>query len=113
MISLTEDHRKLRSMIEIVRMIKKSDIKLIFYMTPINYQICEKYMGKDFRLRLKNNIDIIKSLLTENGIEALDLTFDLQPESFCWIDDGCLNEHLNQKGRKYTATRLYETIKDL
>ncbi len=106
MYPLIKAHRKIDSMMEIIRLTKKNNIKLIFYFTPLNYKICEKYLGNEFRIRIKNNTNIIKSLLSDKGIGFLDLIFDLPSESFCWIDDGCLNEHLNEKGRKYVAESL-------
>jgi len=109
MFSLKNDHRKLKSLAEMAKVLVENDIRPIFYITPIDYETGERYFPGEFSERLKNNIKTIKSALKENDFEVLDLSVDLKPDFFAW--ELYPNEHLNEKGRKYVTERIAETIK--
>jgi hypothetical protein len=115
MYSLTKEHRKVQSMLELADVLKASDIKVIFYITPVDYQTGEKFLEAEFRARVAQNTTLLKSLLAEKGIDVLDLTFNVDASLFNWglyPKDGFLypNEHLQYEGRKYVAEQLYKRL---
>lgn len=110
--SLKEEHRKIQSLVGIARTTKQSGIKVIFYITPIDYETGEKYLPKQFLERLGHNTNVIISSLLKEGVDVLDLSKDLKTELFDytlpWI-----NEHLNERGRNYVADKIADKIKTI
>ncbi|MCP5108838.1 MAG: hypothetical protein GY950_35975 [bacterium] len=108
MFSLSPQHRKLKSLVETAGVLARHNIEGIFYFTPIDYETGEKYFPGLFTRRLKENADVIRSLLAAEGVEVLDLSTGLPADSFSW---GLYpNEHLNQKGRRYVAEKVSRRI---
>jgi hypothetical protein len=108
MYSLEKEHRKLKSMIELARILSASHIKVLFYITPVDYSKGEFYFPGLFIKRLKNNVDLINLLLINEGIQVLDLSLSLNSNFFSY--EARPNEHLNEKGRMYVAKKLNENI---
>lgn len=104
MFSLNRQHRKLKSMVEIAKILTQNNIKIIFYITPIDYETGEKYFPGQFLKRLTHNTQLIRSVLDAEGVEVLDISADLTSKYFTW--DLYPNEYLKQKGRKYVARRI-------
>jgi hypothetical protein len=104
MYSLDESHRKVQSMLEIARLAKEGHFQVIFYITPIDYQTGEEYLGASFIERISQNTEIINSLLIEQEVEVLALSFGLEKTGLDW--EGAPNEHLNEDGRKFLAEQL-------
>jgi hypothetical protein len=109
MYSLKEDHRKLQAMAAIAQHAKKAGVKVIFYITPIDWQTGEKYLGAAFSQRLRENVDLVRSMLARAGYTPIDLSFALKSDEFAWIK--YVNEHMNEKGKGYVAKILAERIK--
>ena len=109
MFSLKNDHRKLKSLAEMAKILLENNIRPVFYITPIDYETGERYFPGEFSERLKNNVETIKSVLEENNFGVLDLSMDLKTNFFAW--ERYPNEHLNEKGRKYVTERIEEMIK--
>jgi hypothetical protein len=110
MFSLKNDHRKLKSLAEVAKILLENNIKPVFYITPIDYETGERYFPGEFSERLKNNVETIKSAFKENNLEILDLSADLKTDFFAW--EKYPNEHLDEKGRKYVAEKIAEIIKN-
>lgn len=106
--SLEETHEKISAFSEIAELLSENGIKPVFYITPVDYQTGEKYFPGIFRDRLKENTDLIKSVLGERGVKVLDLSFSLTSDYFAW--ERYPNEHLNEKGRGYVARKIAERI---
>jgi len=109
MYSLDERHRKVRSLLKIARQLSKNNIKVIFYLTPIDYQAGEKYFPGRFKKQLTHNTGFLVSLLSKESV--LDLSMDLTSDYFAWKKKGSVNEHLNQAGRRYVAEKLAKELK--
>lgn len=105
---LNADHRKLQSMIELVDIYRAHDIDVIFYVTPIDYQIGESYFGEHFTEQVAQNIALITSTLQERDVILLDLSFSLTSEFFDW--QGYPNEHLDENGRNFIAEQLSQEL---
>jgi len=103
---LHPDHRQLKAMLDIAEMGQEHDVRILFYITPVNYQQGQRYVGDSFREVVSKNVDVVKSLLLDQtGIALVDLAFDL--EAFAFVD----MEHLRETGKEYVAVRLAAAIK--
>lgn len=109
MYSLDDGHRKVKSMLRIVQLLAKNNIKVLFYLTPIDYQEGERCLPGRFKERMSHNIFFLKSLLSKENL--IDLSLDLTSDYFAWKNKGSVNEHMNQAGRRYVAKKLAEKIK--
>jgi hypothetical protein len=108
MYSLSEAHRKVKSLLKIVRLLARHDIDVLFYLTPIDYQEGERYIPGRFKKQLIHNIGFLSSLLCQERL--VNLSMDLTPDYFAWKKKGSVNEHLNESGRRYVAKKLAEKL---
>ncbi len=109
--SIPENHRKIKAMMATARILKENHIKVLFYITPIDYQTGVKYLGNHFMDRVSANETSIKSLLVKEGIEPLDLLFALPTEDFYWDQGKIPCEHLYPMGKQYVAQQLANRMK--
>ncbi len=103
MYSLSDEHELIKSMQFLAQRLNKKGIKVIFYITPIDYQNAEKYWGNDFKDILEKNIQVIKKVAEANSADYLDLSRSLDTNSFGWKEETYVSEHLNEKGRKLVS----------
>ena len=61
MYNLAPDHRKLDSMIALAELTAKHGVNVIFYITPVNVEQGERFMGDAFRERFADNIRVVQS----------------------------------------------------
>ncbi len=111
MYSLIREHRKVVSLIDIVRCLFAHGIGVILYVTPLDYETGEKYLPGEFRVRVRENIRFIEGILRESNHELLDFSMDLPGSHFAWKPHAAPNEHMNQRGRMYVAQQLARRIK--
>ena len=104
------DQRQLVALKSIARLLPRSGITPIFYITPVDYQIGESFFPKRFRERLERNSAVIRGELAAQGATVLDLTTALGTRAFAWRQVLYPNEHLNQEGRSFVARQLYLRI---
>lgn len=104
MFNLDPNHRKIQSLQATSRLLTENGIKPIFYITPINYQLGEKYFGPTFRERLAENTAVVEQVLRQEDIGVLNLVFDL--EAYNFVD----TEHLTENGKTYVAEVLAAAI---
>lgn len=107
MYELDPNHRKMQSLLAVNRLLTENGIKPVFYITPINYELGERHLGETFRQRVVENTAVIEQVLRENGVDVLNLVFDLAAYNF--VD----TEHLTENGKFYVAEALAETIEPL
>ena len=112
MYSLARDHRKIKSMIEIAEM-SKNGPKVLFFISPVNFRLGEKYLPNQFSQRLKENIDLIKEVAKDTDVDLLDLSGVLKPEHFVGGGTVDPDDHPNGLGRKYIASQLAERISSI
>lgn len=113
MYNLTKDHRKVQSLLEIADIFASKKTKLIFYFTPIDYQPKVVHIGNDFKIILKKNVDLIKSLLLRKHVTVLDLSMNLPTKApFTWREDLYNSEHLAEQGRRFVAQSLANEIQN-
>jgi hypothetical protein len=110
MYPLKPDHRKLRSMLEIVETLRSIGARPVFYMTPLDIETGQRYLPGRFRERIHANIECVTTLLRSRNVEPLDLSTCLPASDFAWTRFP--NEHLNQHGRSRVADYLAETVQN-
>jgi len=100
MFPLTANHRKVQAMREIAILLQQADIEPLFYITPVDIEAGDVYLGESFRRRFTANKEIILEMLADTGAPIIDLSYDLAP--FYFSD----TEHLHQEGKRYIAEQL-------
>ncbi len=104
MYGLDHHHRKMQSLKAISRLLTQNDIKPIFYITPINYELGEVHIGEPFHERVAKNTAVVERVLRRKGVDVLNLVFDL--EAYNFVD----TEHLTENGKTYVAEVLAAAI---
>jgi hypothetical protein len=100
---LDKNHRKVRAMIEIIEMASNHGSKVLFYVTPIDYNKGEHFFPKEFDKILTSHISFFHNLLTEHGAYFLDLSNSIPENYFSY---GQTPEHLKQQGRQFVASKI-------
>lgn len=104
MFPLTADHRKVQAMRNIVMLLQQAEIEVLFYITPVDTEVGDVYLGESFRRRFTANKEVILDALAEVGAPVIDLSYALEP--FYFSD----TEHLHQEGKRYIAEQLVAQI---
>lgn len=110
MYGLQESHRKVKSMLEIARLLTAHHIRLIFYLTPIDIETGERYFPGRFTRQIKRNVDLIDKLLAAQGVRVLDLSRGLGSDNFSCRHWVAPSERLREKGRLYVAQQLNQLL---
>lgn len=104
MYNLDANHPKIQALIQLADVFQQSEMRPIFYITPVNYELGQRYLGDDFTAQWDANTQLIKDVLADKGFEVLDLSYDLA--AFAFID----TEHLRDNGKRHVAAQLAEVI---
>ncbi len=105
---LNGNERKITSLKNLINKYSANGIKVIVYITPIDYENGEKYVGIEFRKIVEENIEIIKNNIDESKADFIDMGFDLESVNFNYIF--VPNEHLKEEGIQYVADKISEKI---
>jgi len=106
---IDEGNEKLIALEEIDKISKqKSDLKIVFYITPIDLRKAESLNIKNFQPEVLKNIEIIKSRIKYS--ELIDLSFHFNSTMFDYRRRP--DEHLNMHGRSELAKILSESIQE-
>lgn len=112
MYPLTVGHRKIKSLVHTAQLLKQQGIQTIFYITPVDWQTMEKYLGSAALERMAQQKDVIKKALTLPGVDLLDFSQDLPTGEFCWPEEDAWtlypNEHLKLRGRMFVVKSLVD-----
>jgi len=101
---IKSNHRKLKSLLKICELGKENSLRIVMYITPIDYTNAEQLKIEGFRQHLCNSVNIIKSTIASYEIELLDLSLMLDSTYFDYNISP--NEHLNFNGRREIAKVL-------
>ena len=88
---------------------KRTEIPILFYITPIDWENLKKCLAKDELALVERNLSVIRNTLAESGVRWIDLSDQLKHEVFDYPDDQ-LHEHLNEDGRRQTAQALSRNL---
>ncbi|WP_103558178.1 hypothetical protein [Campylobacter concisus] len=108
MYKLDRNHDMFKYINEMINYAKNHNIKLIFYITPINIDHGKVIVGDDFKSSVDNNVKIIKQFFIDHNISVLDLSYGVPGENF--IDQNYVCEHLDYYGRKIIAKNIIEIL---
>jgi acetyl esterase/lipase len=104
MYRLRPEQRQLQAMLEIAKLGRESGVEIVFYVTPINYQQGERFLGEAFGRTLEENVALVESLVDDRKATILDVSTDL--EAFAFVD----MEHLREAGKEHVSSRLKAAI---
>ena len=109
---LSSDHPKIKVLQELADLLKSQGIKGIFYITPVDYQTGEYYMGNKFSEQIKEKVQIIKEALAKRDTEVLDFSFFLSAKFFnsSPSTDSFMTEHLKFEGRASVVAYLLRAM---
>ncbi|WP_297417025.1 hypothetical protein [Clostridium sp.] len=109
---LEKSNRNLLALEEIVKICIKNKIKLVSYITPVNYKQYKKYVGKNFLKYYKINTGIVDDIFmkySNENIYYVDYSCLLEPKEFIHKND---TVHLNKKGRQKFSIEIIRIIND-
>lgn len=102
---LTSNHRKISALRNICSVAKQNNIKVIFYVTPIDIDYVDSVYPGTADL-IVNNIKVVLQVINSYGLNAIDMSHSIPSDYFDWRVNTYPNEHLNEKGRIYVADLL-------
>lgn len=106
---LDENNALVASMRNMIKNCKKSGVGIIIYLTPIDYSFGKKYAGEEFEKVIVRNKDVILNVGREEGVDIIDMSFDLNHEDFDY--SFVPNEHLKKAGVEYISAKIAEKIR--
>ncbi|MFC1583036.1 hypothetical protein ACFL4W_05820, partial [Planctomycetota bacterium] len=101
---LSPKHPKLAAMRKLIELAQEARTRLLFFVTPLDWQTGEEHHPGEFRKITAANIALIKAIAAPHGIEVLDLSCSLTTDFFAYRRFP--NEHLGQQGRAFVADQL-------
>ena len=108
MYELHEDNECIIYMKKIVDACKKNNIKILFFIPPVNYMYAEELYGGKFTDKYESNVDKLKELINSYGAEVLDLSYLLDQDKFA--DIHTIDETTNYEGRKAVANEIVKRV---
>jgi len=109
---LVKEHRKMQAIGRSLRLLQKTNTKVLFYITPINVHGGERFVGSAFRSQVDANIAVLNSIfepyLNDESVQYFDWSKLFDSDLF--FNEDLATEHLNQYGRKKLARRIVKEI---
>lgn len=109
MYNLDSNHPVLIALTDMVKKLRQRQIPVIIYMTPINVEDGIRFVGPEFRERVRNNLAVIRASLAQWDTAWFDWLESLPAERF--TDQNFVCEHLDEEGRQFVATQLAVAIR--
>lgn len=100
------DHPRLRALVRIAR---RPDTRVLFYLTPTDRQSARALLGPVFDERFERNVATIVGALREVGADVIDWSGLLPTDAF--TRSQVIDEHLDERGRRELAARLADEIR--
>ena len=100
MAEVSPRHRKIGAMIDIAQRLQRVGVPVLFYITPVNAELGDVYVGEAFRQQFAANVNVVREQLAVQGVELFDFSFALA--AYFFTD----TEHLRQPGKQYLAEQL-------
>lgn len=104
--NLANTHKMFRYLDEIINYADKKNIKILFYITPINFEHLNIFLEKEFLEIIENNINTIINYLQTKNATFINLSKEINGSDFIDRQHAC--EHLNFRGRKFIADAISE-----
>ena len=111
MYNLKEDNENIVFMQKIMRLCKHFNIKLLFFIPPANYIYAKELYGNKFMEKYQANVSKLSSIIQNENVELLDLSFLLKCEQFA--DIHTIDETTNFEGRKMVSAQIVEKLNNM
>lgn len=112
--TLAPDHRRLVYLGNTLDLLEELQVRVLVYITPINYQGGVRHVGGGFMEGIRSNAAIMhefmRPYLETSLVRFMDLQEFLESEHFFHADE--LTEHLNQSGRAKVVQALVHEIEN-
>jgi hypothetical protein len=112
---LLPSHPKLAVLNDILQFLADQGIAVVTYVTPINYQAGESYVGKEFLKIYEANVKIVADLIAPHlatGRASYSDYSTLLGSEYFFNEDNA-TEHLNQEGRRILSGKITEAVLQL
>lgn len=108
---LDDNTDKIKTLKKLIAYSKENDLEVLFYLTPFDYQSCDKYFEESVCNRILNkNIDFVVNLLESNDMPYINLSKSLPTEHIA-STPALPNGHLKAEGRDFIAKELAKWMK--
>ena len=92
----------------LAKIFNEGNIKVLFYVTPLNLESIQRFSGNIVTNIINNNINLLKNNLRGNNIYFLNLSDLLEKNHF---EDACACEHVDIGGKTKIANNIINFIK--
>jgi hypothetical protein len=110
---LAPTHRKFCMIEKAVQMLRLGGVRLLCYITPINVEAGERFVGLEFKRLFQKNVALTVGRLQQAGgdkIRIYDWSMCFGSNRFTFAEDR--SEHLNQYGRLQLTRMIVESLLD-
>lgn len=95
-------------MFKIIELCKNNNIKLKFFIPPVNYQYAEQLFGEVFYEKYEDNCLRLKTAVERQKVEILDLSYVLDSNQFA--DLHTIDETANYEGRTIISDMIFNKL---
>jgi len=122
MFPIYKQHRKLINLCQIVKLLQQNDVRILIYVTPINYRAGLKFVGEQFVDVVNSNIKIISESLLDLDIHEVQppkvspgvfLNYAYRFNSSAFFTSHNSTEHIRFDERTELANRLASVAKEM
>jgi len=103
--SIKSSDRKAQSLKCLARLGRQMNLKVIFYITPIDYETGIAELGDAFEQQITMNIETLQALAANEGSAIFDLSRLLSSDMFCH-ESAHPNEHVTSEGMAILAEEV-------
>jgi hypothetical protein len=123
---LYPEHRKLRYLGTAIKSLRRGKIDVFLYLTPINYQAGDRFVGPHFSSIVTDNIQVAVKYLSEFGVQFIPSTevelgitafrlpalanFAFHCDESDFFSPHNATEHLKEPARKLLAERIARVV---
>jgi len=111
MFDMDSQHPFFKNLNNLNTTLKKAGSKLVVYLTPLNFEDGDKYVGESFTLKVEKNLNVIREFLKVQNITYLDLSHISNKDQF--IDKKHACEHLNFEARQNVSLAIVQYLDSL
>ena len=89
---------------KIIDLSLKIGVNVLPFIPPVNYQLGEQLFGQIFRVKYEQNVEKIRQITKDKGVDILDMSYALETSMFA--EPTTPDETANEFGRKKLAELL-------
>lgn len=111
MTGIEPDHRQLLALSDIVETCEAAGIAVLFYLTPVDYELGNDQFGPEFQTRIEENARTVATALEGTDAVFLDLSTALGREAFAL--NAYPEAYLRDSGKGAVAQRLARAVAEV